>query len=312
MFGLIGWFNGNLQISVLSSQYQLNDGIFINVGTFGLINGTSSSYNNIIVQTQIQNNSGLCVGALAGVIYSNLWKAQNISVDLSYITGNRLLGLLASSTTTGSVFECHFASSFIYANQQDQTFQGGIIGSIQSNEQIQLVIILCQVTNLSLLSNNNFTWSISGGLVGDTHANPAQITQTTVKDLDIQSYGEVRDYVSSASLIACVYDSVTSITDVYIKNISVIASSSTKTAYSAGIISSVRNQKINVTNTQIVSIQIVVQGNIMYSGILFGNSGGSANSIFNISLTKTSGVNTINGTSIANCADVITYQLSGC
>ncbi|CAL6074236.1 Hypothetical_protein [Hexamita inflata] len=197
---MFGWFNGNIQISVLTSQYQLNEGIFNNVGTFGLINGTSSSYNNIIVQTQIQNNSGLCVGALAGVIYSNLWKAQNISVDLSYITGNRLLGLLASSTTTGLVFECHFASSFIYANQQDQTFQGGIIGNIQSNEQIQLVIILCQVTNLSLLSNNNFTWSISGGLVGVTHANPAQITQTTVKDLDIQSYGEVRDYVSSASL----------------------------------------------------------------------------------------------------------------
>ncbi|CAL6033004.1 Hypothetical_protein [Hexamita inflata] len=202
----------------------------------------SSSYSCITVYAQIIYNHGLYVGAISGIIYSNVWHAQNVSVDQSHISGNLKFGLLSASSTAEQVVQCSFTSSYIIADKFNLTFQGGIIGDTAN--LLLLSIQMCVVSNLSLFSNNSDQWSISAGLIGDTHATPIQIQQMIVKLLDIQSYGAIVQYVSSASLIACVYDISTSIADVQIINISLIASTSTNTAFCSGIISSITNQVI--------------------------------------------------------------------
>ncbi|CAL6046465.1 Hypothetical_protein [Hexamita inflata] len=304
MFGMTGYLNGIILISMISAELQLNEGIFNNIGLIGFTNGSSSSYNNIYVQIQIKDNHGLYIGAIAGRIFTNQWQAQNITVNESYISGNRLLGLFTSSTQTGNIIQCSFSSSYIFADNQDQAFIGGLIGDTENS----LVVQQCIVQNISLFSNNTYAWSISAGLIGDTHDHLTMVQQTIVQSSNVQSYGAVQQFVSSAGLIACAYRSITT-QDVQVSNMNILASSSTYLSSCAGLVSKICNQTITTTNTKITSIQIYCQGIPFEVGIVFTYG---TQTIYNIDNTQTHGTNSINDTPITNCVSVATYSQSGC
>ncbi|CAL5995108.1 Hypothetical_protein [Hexamita inflata] len=287
-----------------STQHQISQGIFSNVGFVGFVNGTSTSLNNIFVKIQIQANHGLYIGAITGGIYSNLWQAQNITVNESVITGNGLLGLFSPSTQTGTIIQSSFYSSDILADNQDFTFQGGLIGDTQNS----LIVQQCVVSDLSIFSNNTYGWSISAGIIGDTHEYSTLIKQTIVKTSRVQSYGAVQHFVSSAGVIACVYNSITTIQDLQVSNLNLTSSSSIN-SLCAGLVSKIVNQTIITTNSQISSIQIFGYGMPLDVGIVFCYN---SQTIYNISNTQTYGANSINNVPITNCANVITYSQSGC
>ncbi|CAL6037194.1 Conserved_hypothetical protein [Hexamita inflata] len=302
-FGLIGKITGSLQIQTIFSQNALMQGNFSVVGAIGFINTGSANLVNIIVQISINNNHGEFIGGLSGIIYSNIWQAQNITIDNSYITGNRLLGLLTSAATGGTLIQSSFTSSNIIADSLCQTFQGGIIGDTGNSDLLSLFSNI--VFNISLLSNNTNIWSISGGLIGDTHASPCIIQYSIIKSSYIQSYGTGVRYASSGGVIACVYDSTTTIQDVQVINTNIKAASSTSHVLCAGVISQISNQRITVSNTKVIQVQIIATGITYDAGIVFSNSGSST---FILSGSSTGGTNSINNSIQKNCANIIAFS----
>ncbi|CAL6116439.1 Hypothetical_protein [Hexamita inflata] len=228
---------------------------------------------------------------------------QNITIDNSYITGNRLLGLLTSAATGGTLIQSSFTSSNIIADSLCQTFQGGIIGDTGGTDLLSLFSNI--VFNISLFSNNTNIWSISGGLIGDTHASPCIIQYSIIKSSYIQSYGTGVRYASSGGVIACVYDSTTTIQDVQVINTNIKAASSTSHVLCAGVISQISNQRITVSNTKVIQVYIIATGITYDAGIVFSNNGSST---FTLSGSSTGGTNSINNSIKMNCANIIAFS----
>ncbi|CAL5970262.1 Hypothetical_protein [Hexamita inflata] len=306
-FGMIGQVNGILLISMISSQYQYQlKNSFINmVGMMGIVCGITSNFANIEIQTIIKQNQGQSIGAVAGCINSSLWQAQNITVKNSYLTGNFNLGLFASQTSIGSIITSSFSSSNIISSNLTYSLQGGMIADTQGNIQVQL----CVVNNLTIFSNNSFAWSVSGGLIGDTHTFTTNIQQTIVTSSNIECYGSVTSSASSGGLIAWIYDSILQIANVQILNMYLNAQSQTGRVFVGGLIAFNGGVNCTIYNTKIYDIQIVILGTSIYSGVIFSCA---YSTVFVFSQTYTDGINTINGVYITNCKNVVNLTQTGC
>ncbi|CAL5981349.1 Hypothetical_protein [Hexamita inflata] len=288
---------------MISVHYQLQQGTFHSIGMIGYSNGLSTNLKNIIIQMLIFQNKGLNIGAIAGILNSKNWYAQNITVENSYLTGTLQLGLFAALTSTGSINQSIFTSSNIFASDANDTVQGGVIGATSNLLNVQS----CYVYNISLFSNNSFKWSVSGGLVGDTHQFPATILFCTIKQIDIKSFGG-NVFASSGGLVACQYDSTLLVQEIQIINQSLVTQSPSS-AYCAGLISYIRNQIITVTNTRILSVSLISQGQYVYIGIVFSNDGAIQYTFDN---TITDGLNYINGVNVSICHNVVNQSQNGC
>ncbi|CAL6037186.1 Conserved_hypothetical protein [Hexamita inflata] len=306
-FGLIGQINGILLISMISSKYQfqLQQSQVSVAGIVGYITGSNSTMRNINAQTTIKQNQGTSIGVVAGVISTSTWLAQNISVKNSFITGNYNLALFATQTSSGSILQSSVSASYLVADSIAYTLQGGMIAETCSTILVQQ----CTVNSVTLFSNNSFDWSISAGLIGDTHDFKTTVQQTVVASSNISSCGSVTQSASSGGLIAWIYESILQISSVQIQDVYLKAQSNTGSVFAAGLISFNKNQNITISNTNVQQIRIVISGTSISSGIVFGSPGSA---VFSFSNTNTEWMNTINGAQITNCDNVVNLSQTGC
>ncbi|CAL5986074.1 Hypothetical_protein [Hexamita inflata] len=308
--GIVGFSNGELVLNNICAQLKVNYGVISTVAIVGSANGLNSNYTNIVVQLQIDNSIVECGSVLVSILQTTSYLIKNITINNSSIQVNRLVGLLIGSTTTknGTIQQIYINESNINQNVNDTNifinlFGGGILGESWG----QIYISKCVIQNIQIFSYATNKWSISGGIVGDSHDHPAQIIQSLVQNSTISASGNVESCVSSGGIIGFQYDSNVSISDVKVKNTNISVSSSAQT-FSAGLISYYRNQTLFIENSSAQTIQIATSSK-QNAGILICVNLGALQAI-NV---YSEGVNTINGKLINNCPyySVISSQ-SGC
>ncbi|CAL6055912.1 Hypothetical_protein [Hexamita inflata] len=310
VLGIVGFSNGQLVLINICAQLSVIYGVIPTVALIGWVNGLNSNYTNIIIQLQVGNSTVECGSALVSVLQTTTYYISNISIYNSSVQANRLVGLLIGSTTTknGTIQQININESSINQNLNDTNifqnlFGGGILGESWG----QVYISKCVINNIQVFSYATNKWSISGGIIGDSHDHPASIIQSLVQNSSLSASGNVISCVCSGGIIGYQYNSNVSISDVKVTNTNISVSSSAQT-YSAGLISYYGNQTIMVENSSVYNIQITTSSR-QNAGILICVNLGAVQAI-NV---YSEGVNTINGKIINNCLNysVISSQ-SGC
>ncbi|CAL5971246.1 Hypothetical_protein [Hexamita inflata] len=218
--------------------------------------------------------------------------------------------------------------SFINCSDNTQStsvwaVSGSVIGQSQKiydsglNQNIlKIQIQQCIIYNNQLFSTHKEDFSISGGLIGDSHTSPLIISQIIVNKSIVQAKGEVLHVVSSSGLIAYMYCSKAEISEVQIINNKFIATSLTSYAQSSSSIfshvlsiKSVSSINIKISNSLVSNITLSIYGPSAYSGIIQCN-----NRLLELSFNSvsTSGKNIIDDVIITNCQNVISQQQNGC
>ncbi|CAL6073087.1 Hypothetical_protein [Hexamita inflata] len=308
MFGLIGYFNGQLTIQLLSSQCQILPGSFSYSGIIGYSNGTQSIFTNVQIQYQMVINNGNISGSLAGVLNAALQSIYNISIE-SQIEAHLLVGLIAARSQNCNITKAKIVSSQVSGNTYDNNqFSAGLIAQTVG----YLQIIQCYINQISVSSQSNYTWAISGGLLGDIVQTLTKIQQTQLISSQISSSGSVADSVNSAGLVGYQFDGQMDVIDVQIQytNITAISTNIPRVGTFCGTFAGyLVRQKIYLTNSKIITVQIYANGQSIYTGIIIAVN---KTTLFTANGVSTEGINIINNQIIANCANVISQSQTGC
>ncbi|CAL6043291.1 Hypothetical_protein [Hexamita inflata] len=329
MFGLIGLSYGILHIDALKAIYTLYNSTYYNyIGIFGFVNGSSSEFTNVVIQFFIgQQQVSQYVGALAGVLVAQIQNIHSITIQNSFITSSFNAGFIASigSNININMVNLHDSSincSYNVLSPSIQTICGGIIGQVRDqinliNNQIRIQIMQCIIYSIQINTYHVITWSLAGGLIGDSHITPLSIQQTIVNKSDIYAYGPVTNGVTASGLISFMYNQNNiEFSNINLCNSNLRVSSNTSQFQScSGLFSHVlqtqfySNMTLILSNSIVTNISLSVNGFATLSGVIFTN-----NRIlqFSASQVSTEGTNTINGVTIQNCASVINTSQSGC
>ncbi|CAL6005527.1 Hypothetical_protein [Hexamita inflata] len=310
MFGLIGYFNGQLTIQILSLQSIILPGSFTNTGMIGYVNGTKSTFINVYISFQLAVNTGDYCGSLAGMLMTVQQQIYNISIIESQIEAHILVGLISSQVNNCSVSKTKIVSSQASGNSQNYLqYSGGLFA--QTYGYIQ--IIQCYIQNISISAQSSQQWAISGGLLGDIVDTSTLIQQTQVISSEIYGTGSVTQSVSSGGLVGYQYDGQININNVQVQytNITAISLNSPHDGTFCGTFAAfVIRQKIYLTNSKITSVQLQIRGiSNIHAGIILGVNWASEYTAHGV---MTEGFNYINGGVIVNCANVVSQSQSGC
>ncbi|CAL5982017.1 Hypothetical_protein [Hexamita inflata] len=329
MFGLIGFSSGTLYIESLQAIYQLYNSTYYNyVGVFGYVNGTSSDFTNVILQFVIsQQQAGLYVGVLAGVLLAFVQNIESITIENSFITSSYSAGLIASICSNINLNMVNIRDSTINCSSNilstsTWSVSGSLIGQVldqifQRNNQMHVQILQCIIQSMSIYTYHNITWSLAGGLIGDSHTTPLFIQFTIVNKSDIQASGPVTNVVTASGLVSYLYcQNQINFTNIKVCNTNLRAISTTSQSQScSGIFSHVvystdiSQITLYLSNSVITSVSLFVTGSSTLSGIILNN-----NKIlyFTANQVSTEGINTINGAALLNCANIINQSQNGC
>ncbi|CAL5983789.1 Hypothetical_protein [Hexamita inflata] len=309
-FGLIGYFNGQLTIQILSLQSIILPGSFTHTGMIGYVNGTKSTFMNVYISFQLAVNTGDYCGSLAGKLMAVQQQIYNISIIESQIEAHILVGLISSDIRNCSITNTKIVSSQVSGNSQNNVqYSAGLFASTQGYIQI----IQCYIQNISISAQSSQMWAISGGLLGDAVDSSTLIQQTKLISSEISGTGSVSKSVSSGGLVGYQFDGKMNINNVYVQytNITAISLGSPLEGTFCGTFAAfVIRQQIYLTNSKITSVQIQIHGiSNIYAGLILGvywTSDYTANGVM------TEGFNYINGGVILNCANVVSQSQSGC
>ncbi|CAL6047715.1 Hypothetical_protein [Hexamita inflata] len=309
MFGLIGYFNGQLSIQLLSTQRIILPGTFSYTGVIGHVNGTQSIFMNIQILFQMIVNKGNVSGSLAGILGANQQSIYNISIE-SQIQANSIVGLISAGGKNCKITQTQiFQSQAIGSMQNENQYSAGLIASTDGYMQI----IQCIIKKIKIQSHSNYTWAISGGLFGDIFSTLTQIQQTQLISSQIFSSGSVSSSINSGGLVGYQFDGQMDAIDVLVKftNITAISYNQPGMSTFCGTFAAfLIRQKIHLRNSKISSIHINVSGSSnQYVGIILGVNWTIGYTAYGVS---TDGVNKINGGVIVNCASVVAQSQSGC
>ncbi|CAL6070821.1 Growth_factor receptor cysteine-rich domain superfamily [Hexamita inflata] len=328
-FGLVGYSCGNLYIDTLSVIYTLYNSTNYNyAGIFGYINGTSSDFANLDLQiTIILQQISQYVGALAGALLSSIQKCQNINIQYSNISSSHSAGLVASICSNIyinmiKIYESSINCSHNVYSSSTWAVVGGIIGQVLDYDQIQsnklnIKIFQCKIQSISIYSYHIGSWALCGGLIGDSLISPISVKQTIISKSDIQAHGPVTYVASASGLISYMYrQNNIDISNIFVNNNNLIASSNKSQFTScSGVFSQVivkdhdSTITVSLSNSIISNMSLNVNGPIIISGIVLGNN---KILLLTVNQVSTEGVNTINGVTITNCANVVGQSQSGC
>ncbi|CAL5971269.1 Hypothetical_protein [Hexamita inflata] len=196
---------------------------------------------------------------------------------------------------------------------------GSIFGQSQYDAQGQKISIQqCIIFNNYVFSKHIVDYSLSGGLIGDSHRYTLIFSQIILNQSIVQALGDVKQSVTSSGLVSHLYNckGITEISEVQILNNGLITSSSTSfTQSSSGIIShillinDVSSANIILTNSIVSNVTISINGPAVYSGIILCNNKNIQLTTYDVS---TEGINKINNIIIANCLNVISQSQNGC
>ncbi|CAL6115803.1 Hypothetical_protein [Hexamita inflata] len=311
MFGFVGFVNGVFKLTSASIIYFVNNGSFNMFGIIGYSYGNSSQLIDINIQTEINNNQGYCVGALAGKLKSNQIKLEQINIHNSYISGCHLVGLVVAYLIGGEVYQVTSTSSQVYCvSQTTYSLRGAYVGII-GETVVQLNIQMCIVLNISINSYSNQWWAISGGIVGDTHSSPVIMLKTSVQHSQISASGPVSISVSSGGLVGYIYNSTLLLQNVQVSNSNISGSNFISLVMCGGFFAVFRNMTTQINNCVIFSIQFSTQGQNVIVGILIGTDE-SLKQPFTTNNVISTGNNTLNEIYITNCDNIVSLTLSGC
>ncbi|CAL6029749.1 Hypothetical_protein [Hexamita inflata] len=306
-FGMIGSINSTLIINQLTSTQSYQSGIQHQTGSIiGYANGISSNYMNIKLQIFFDNNQGSYTGALAGSLQAQIQLIQNITIEQSIITGTIQTGIITSTLRKLVLSQLSICSSTVFTYTGFNSFSGSIAGQTSDVVTLQQ----CFIYNLSIVSKSlNYSWAISGGLIGDTHEFTTNVQQVKIISTAIKAFGSTSGVISSSGLIAFQYSSTITISDVQVQDTNVSAYNNNFSIYSAGFLSAVANNTVSITNSQLTTVRINGSGTSSYLGVAVTILGSSTFSFQNVTTT---GTNQINGATIANCPNVIAPSQNGC
>ncbi|CAL5976530.1 Hypothetical_protein [Hexamita inflata] len=310
MFGLIGYFNSQLTIQLLSAQCQILPGTFTQTGIIGYVNGTKSLIMNVQIQFQMTINKGNFSGSLAGMLYASEQLIYNVSIIESQIEAHLLVGLM-----TAQVRNCKLTNIQIVSSQasgstfNENQYSAGLIAVTEGYVQI----IQCYISKIQIQSYSNLTWAISGGIFGDIYNTSMSIQQTQLLSSYISCNGSTQNSVNSGGLVGYQFDGQMNVIDTQIQLTNITAFSTNQQIFGtfcgtfAGFLI---RQRIFLTNSKISSVQIQIGGQQkLFAGLILGVNWTIAYTANGIS---TDGINIINGGVIANCANVVTQSQSGC
>ncbi|CAL5999152.1 Hypothetical_protein [Hexamita inflata] len=328
MFGLVGLSCGTIHVETLLVLYQVYNSTFLNYfGAFGLVNESSSEFTNVIIQLQIDKQQvSEYVGTLAGVLVAYIQSIQSLTIENSQIKSSYVAGFVASICSNINANMINIRSSTINCSYNILSpsvlaVSGSLIGHVLDNNFLRSNIInidvrQCIIFNTSIYSQHNVTWSLAGGLIGDSHITPLTIQRIIVNKSDIQASGPVTNVVTASGLVSFFYNQNNiNFSNVKVCNSNINASSNTSESTScSGIFSHVIETsgdsqiQVYLSNSIVTNISILVNGRIL-SGVILTN-----NKIlqFQASQVSTEGTNTINGVTIQNCASIINMSQSGC
>ncbi|CAL6037188.1 Conserved_hypothetical protein [Hexamita inflata] len=315
MFGLLGYINGNLQVNILDAEYYIQQGVYNVVGIIGLVNGSSMNALNVIIQIQTsKNQTGQYFGGFSCFLQATQQSISNITINNSIITATTLIGLVAAACQKLTIQNAYISSSYIYCKSNDaittvpepaSAYSGGMIAETWN----QLTIYISIIQNITMYSYAASQWAISGGIVGDSHANTVSISQTNVKESIIQAFGSLVKSVSASALDGFLYNATILIQNAYVDNIKFSVSSNAVPVSCSGFMSSMSNVSVTINNSQVTSIVMLAYAPYVSTGIIQSNNGAST---FIVSDVQTNGVNIINNVIIQNCASVVSQSQSGC
>ncbi|CAL6102164.1 Hypothetical_protein [Hexamita inflata] len=329
MFGLIGLSYGALHIETLSTIYQLYNSTYYNyVGVFGYVNGTSSDFTNVLIQLSIgQQQVGQCVGALAGALHALIQNIQSLTIQNSYITSSTRVGFVASICSNININMVSIRDSTINCSHNilsssNSAISGSVFGQVldqnsQRNNQLFVKIQSCIIQSITIYCFHNLTWSLAGGLIGDSHITPLSIQYTIVNKSDVEAYGPVTNVVASSGLVSFLYNQTKiELFNIKVSNSNIKASSDTSQSQScSGIFShvmystDVSSITLYLSNSIVTNISIKITGPTTISGIILTN-----NKIlqFTANQVSTEGINLINSVVVLNCVSIINQAQNGC
>ncbi|CAL6076198.1 Hypothetical_protein [Hexamita inflata] len=305
MFGLIGYYNGILQVYQITVKQNYLNGKFNKTGVIGCSNGTSTNLLNINIQLKISQNVGDRVGAL-GCSFDSLNNTLfDITIYNSELSAEYLGGLVAAQIRGCSITKVSVYSSIIKTSSiLSDSYVGGVFALTYGQVQIQQ----CNVFDLQLFAKSDNSWSLAGGVIGDLYATQMTLNQTNVKETNVVASGSAFQ-VSSGGLLSWLFDKSVDISDSQVINTNISAYSTKNIAYSGGIMGYITRQPATISNSVVKSIFLRITGGTLHSGLIQGL--GQA-TIFTAIGVFTDGINYINGVVITNCANVLNQSQNGC
>ncbi|CAL6089206.1 Hypothetical_protein [Hexamita inflata] len=310
MYGLIGLFSGQtLQIYSVSTEFYYISGDLDLIGTFGYIQGLKLViYNADIIMQMQMNNTGYQAGVLFAVIMSQSWQVGNITVKNSLVSSYLCSGLITSYMNQGSFNQIYIYSSSAISNSTSlYSLSGALSGDSTGGLSRDTIINQIYVFNVSIATYSQGIWSISGGLVGDTHEANTYIQNVQIVYSTITSNGPITSSVQSAGLIATLYNAITNIQNTIINSSNISSSTTTKHAFSGGLLAAVTTQ-ITIANSKIISVNLSASGVTYDIGTIFSNLVS-----FTATQLRSEGVNTVNGAIVTNCGNIQNFGAqNGC
>ncbi|CAL6003636.1 Hypothetical_protein [Hexamita inflata] len=255
----------------------------------------------------LTNQTGPTMGAFLGQLQA-MSKISNITISNSRIASSTRAGLISAYVVTSqiTVNNVYISSSQMFSlSIVDSALSGSIFADLYG----QININTCIIIDISIYSQADTSWAISGGALGDTHTSPLIMNQIIVNQSIIQAFGSQVKSVSAGGLLGYVYSASVQIRNTNVNIVDISGFSNSTLVACSGLISAISNTILSIIETKINSINILAQGTYTQTGILLSNNGASS---FTVNIVSTEGINKINLIIVTNCAIVINQSQSGC
>ncbi|CAL6000663.1 Hypothetical_protein [Hexamita inflata] len=315
LFGLIGYCDGyRLTIKYLQTQLYYLSGV-VSAGTIGTIEGQECIIIDANILLKVHNNNiGQYFGGLLCSIISEQWEIDNITVSNSHISSQISSGLITSLMTQGSFNKILINSSTAFSNSTSiYSISGALAGDSFGDASKEIVINQICLYNVSIVTLCNIgIYSLSGGLVGDTHETPTKIFNVNIEFSRISANGSVNDTVSSAGLVAIMYNIITIIQNVIINRTNISSFSNTTNVFCSGFLSGLQT-KVDIIQSKIYSINLSANGTSTKVGTIMSSNSIDDQFIFIATGLISEGINTVNGINVNNCHNIKSIQdQNGC
>ncbi|CAL6047683.1 Hypothetical_protein [Hexamita inflata] len=313
LFGVIGYGNGVIEMSNAAIIYNQTNGTQNIAGVAGCINGTSAHFINVDLRFQISiNNSGNYMGALTCMLTSDIWQVVNMSVFNSSVSAKVLTGLIASYASAGFLLNLNIQSSALNSSgvyQNTYALSGSIIGDSTGKSANIFTVIQCVVSNISVFAFSSGQWTISGGLMGNTHDSDVLIQQTILTVSNISTLSSASDSVSSGGIIAWAQQAKIVLNSVQVENVKLQAENTNFGAYCGGFLAGIGNLTVQIKDSSISSLKVFVSWPKIFWGMALSNRDADVYDVVNV---RSEGINTLNGVIVDNCANIVNQEDKGC
>ncbi|CAL5976536.1 Hypothetical_protein [Hexamita inflata] len=347
MFGLIGLYNGKLQIQQLQANHNYTNGLYNITGIVGHVNGSQTNIIQVNIIMNISANLGdtICkASTMIACIESITWVIKYISIHNSIISGVKVGLISGQAQYNGTISNIQLIQCILAANGTiNHAYSGAIIGYIYIQSSIQVLNAIttqhnitvtsdklatlagCQigesgpnatyivqnskVNQCQLISISNTTWNAyTGGIISKIYSN-GKIINVNLEN--INHFGHSKLITRMGGIVGYMTELSNAsllIQNSYISSMNINASSY-QTTYAAGIIGQSIYTEISINITNINNITLNVQGTQYARKTLYVVISSGTYQVNNVTA---SGTNIINGASITYCALTNISSENGC